>query len=322
MDRMASLTAEQIRKRRSKFKRKAVVVGINAYPAPNTLNGCKADALDMRDTLAIVGFPPTNIKLLTDERATKQNILDKLEWLVRDAKAGDVLVFYYSGHGTQMTDEDNDEADHIDEAIVPVDFNESGMIIDDRLGMIFDKLPAGVRCDVVLDSCFSGTATRLLQVEGIGMIPTPAYKKSRFMPPPIEQRVRINSMIPSRTDKTRFGTAALVTPSQRKAKEMDAVPGQHNALWSACQPNQVSWELDIDGAVRGAYTYTFCKILRRSNGNINRQDIFQIARTTMSNEGYEQIPDLEVPTEEALLQYPFRRIFEDDPTEIKAEPGQ
>lgn len=312
---MASLTADQIRRRRSKFKRKAVVVGINAYLPPNTLSGCKADAIDMRDTLAIVGFPPTQIKLLTDLKATKKGILDKLDWLVKDAKVGDVLVFYYSGHGTQVTDEDNDESDKIDEAIVPVDFDLSGMITDDELAKVFNKMPEGVICDVVLDSCFSGSATRSLFDIGAknsnGMTPVVrSAKNRRYMPPPIEQQVRINAMVPSLTDKARVGSKSLVT-------------SQRNALWSACQANQVSWELDMgDGQVRGAFTSTFAKILRRSNGNINRLDIFQIARTTMSNDGIDQTPDLELPTEEALDLYPFRRGFENDITEIKPEAGK
>jgi hypothetical protein len=39
----------------------------------------------------------------------------------------------------------------------------------------------------------------------------------------------------------------------------------------------------------------------------------------MANEGYEQIPDLQIASDEALEQYPFRRNFEDDPTEIAPE---
>ena len=57
-----------------------------------------------------------HMRMLTDDqperlKPTTQNILDSLDWLTSDLKAGDQLFFHYSGHGTQMPDRDNDETD-------------------------------------------------------------------------------------------------------------------------------------------------------------------------------------------------------------------
>lgn len=60
--------------------RKAVVVGINDYrvQAPK-LNGCVNDALQMGDVLR---FENANTRVLIDDRATQQAIVERLEWLV------------------------------------------------------------------------------------------------------------------------------------------------------------------------------------------------------------------------------------------------
>ena len=43
-------------------------------------------------------------------------------WLVKDAKSGDCLFMHYSGHGGSMKDDNGDEADGMDETMVPVDY--------------------------------------------------------------------------------------------------------------------------------------------------------------------------------------------------------
>jgi hypothetical protein len=301
------------RKTDPRYRRKALIVGINNYPDPDSrLNGCVNDAVDIYDTLLICGFPKTRRKLLLDEKATKANILNGLDDLIEGSEKGDVLVFYYSGHGSQVPDMDAEEPDQLDEVLIPwdYDFDNGVYITDDELHAIFSKLPDGVRMDVILDCCFSGTATRSLSRVGLGekIESLTSGRKQRYLTPPRNMLGRINTSIPSRTKLIRAGISVIVR--------------QMNSLWAACQDYQVAWELDIGGQVRGAFTYTFTKILRRSNGNLGRAKIYEILRTTMSNEGYDQVPDLEAASDAALVQYPFRRPTEDEPTEIPEESGQ
>ena len=42
--------------------------------------------------------------LLPAREATRETILGRLDALIREARAGDVLVFQFSGHGTQVPD--------------------------------------------------------------------------------------------------------------------------------------------------------------------------------------------------------------------------
>ena len=104
------------------MKREALLVGINDYYGVNDLQGCINDVTNVRSILkTFFGFENTDIRVLTDSRATKQNILSRLEKMVRNAVSGDYLIFHFSGHGSQIRDREGDElADHMDELICPM----------------------------------------------------------------------------------------------------------------------------------------------------------------------------------------------------------
>jgi len=245
--------------------------------------------------------------MLLNEKATTKGILKGLDWLVKDAQAGDVLVFYDSSHGTQKIDLSDDEKDHLDEALVPVDysFEDERLITDDQLFEAFTKkCPPGVRCDVLLDCCFSGSATRSLSKTVGEYQPTEAakYRKQRYLPPPVDQQFRINSTVPIFTEKTGLRHSII----SGDTKEIQQVT-QNNCLWSGCAEYQVSYETVQGSDVRGVFTYYLCKILRASNGNITRGQAYSILRSTVANEGFEQTPWLEVPNYDALDMFPFRR---------------
>ena len=99
---------------------------------------------------------------LTDKRATHAEIVKALRDLVSKSQHGDVLVFHYSGHGTQVRDTDGDEEDGTDEALVPVDFQDGAFLIDDDLRDIFNNLAPGVNLTCFIDCCHSGSITRML----------------------------------------------------------------------------------------------------------------------------------------------------------------
>jgi hypothetical protein len=90
---------------------KAILVAVNKYKLPGSnLQGCVNDATNIRDVmLKYYGFAVKDIRVLVDDRATKKAILDRLTWLVKDARSGDRLLFHFSGHGSQIRDRDGDE---------------------------------------------------------------------------------------------------------------------------------------------------------------------------------------------------------------------
>lgn len=64
------------------------------------------------------------------------------------------LFFHYSGHGGSVRDQNGDEADEMDETILPIDHERAGQIIDDEIHEIMVRpLQRGVRLTAVFDSC-------------------------------------------------------------------------------------------------------------------------------------------------------------------------
>jgi hypothetical protein len=138
-------------------QRRALCVGINTYPtAP--LSGCVADAQEWADALRNLGF---DVSMLIDEHATYDAILQAFSDLVQSGTEGDVLVFQYAGHGTNVPNEDgDDEIDDRDEALCPHDFASGALIIDDDVADIIMSLREGVNLTAFMDCCFSQTNTR------------------------------------------------------------------------------------------------------------------------------------------------------------------
>jgi hypothetical protein len=133
-----------------------------------------ADVAAFKTFLNDFGFKGEQ-KVLTDDSQgdgmpTREGILTGLKWLVQGAVSGDSLFLLYSGHGTHQQDENGDEEDGQDEAIVPCD---EQLILDDELYEILVKdLPQGVKLVCMMDCCHSGSIIDLpyvLKATGQGL---------------------------------------------------------------------------------------------------------------------------------------------------------
>ena len=262
--------------------KKALLVGINDYQGISDLRGCINDVTNMRDILkTYLRFTNRDIRVLVDKRATKANIISRLEYMVSKAKSGDFLVFHFSGHGSQIRDRDGDELkDHMDELICPYDMNWDGTFItDDTLNSIFTKLPKGVLLEVFLDSCHSGTGLRDV---GLGRPPElgPEHPTlSRYLPPPVDIECRLEGDEDDLKAERSFSGAGRSTV--------------HHILWSGCKANQTSADAYINNSYNGAFSYYFCKHMRTSGGGISRKELLRRVRQALYNGGYSQIPQLE-----------------------------
>jgi hypothetical protein len=281
------------------MSRKALLVGINDYPGTqNDLQGCVNDITNMYDILVkYYSFLPADIVLLSDSRARKAAILGGLKSLFAGAKDGDDLVFHYSGHGSQVPDVDGDEKDGKDEVICPFDFDwEKGLIKDDDLAALFASMKKGVRLEVILDSCHSGTGTREIIVDrrslpssGTISVDAASFRQSahcirpRFIAPPPDVTLRADSI---------FGPEL---PLRRIAR---TEPMNH-VLWSACRDNQYSADADIGGRPAGAFTYYFCRHIRDTQGRVGREQLLKLVRASLKHEGFSQVPQLECPAARA-----------------------
>ncbi|GFH57094.1 metacaspase [Chaetoceros tenuissimus] len=143
--------------------KRAVMVGINYIGQDGELRGCHNDVLNMKEYLMDVhGFEESNMNILLDDGVhtdpTKDNIMTAFREIVQQSEEGDVVYIHYSGHGASVRDDDGDEADGMDETLVPVDYNKSGLIRDDDLlTTLVVPMKKGVFVTAIMDCCHSGT---------------------------------------------------------------------------------------------------------------------------------------------------------------------
>lgn len=168
----------------------ALLIGVNKYSYqkyPNKvrdLNGTNNDVGLMKNLLVdIYGFKyvadseTSPIKILLNEQATQKGIRDAFrsqiienakkykETAKVDASNGATVVFYYSGHGSKLEDDNGDESDGIDETIMPhdtsIDRKNNKDIRDDEFDAFFTELKNyTTNITFIFDSCHSGTVTR------------------------------------------------------------------------------------------------------------------------------------------------------------------
>ncbi len=255
------------------MNKSALLIGINRYKSINGLEGCLNDVTNVRSVLkTFFGFSNSEIRVLTDDRATKDNILTRLSKMVGNAVKGDSLIFHFSGHGSQIRDRHGDELnDHMDELICPYDMDwDNGFITDDMLREILDGLATGVKMEIILDSCHSGTGTRVPQVQ-----PT----ISRFARPPVDIECRYQG------DEDAMGPP--------RAFRSDPLIILNHILWAACRDNQTAADSYIDGRYNGAFSYYFCKHIREGGTTIPREELHRRITGSLIHNNYTQSPQLE-----------------------------
>lgn len=137
----------------------------NNHRFRSALSGTTNDVNRMKASLRGWGFAEgPDQRVLLDRQASKQGIADAFRWLAEQATdSSDVVVIYYSGHGSWAPDANGDEEDGFDEAIVPWDtremHNPAQLVIDDELGEWLSRLGTS-NVTVIIDACHSGSTTR------------------------------------------------------------------------------------------------------------------------------------------------------------------
>ena len=161
----------------------ALLIGVNSYSRGN-LRGAITD-VELQKQLLIhrFGFKADDIHTLREEQATRQNILGAFnEYLYAPAKAGDVVVFHFSGHGKRVLSGDRlsrftrevkqdcfsvgSEGDCYNTSIAPFD-HEAGEAetVQDIMGHTLLLMRSGLakitdNATFVLDCCYAGGGKR------------------------------------------------------------------------------------------------------------------------------------------------------------------
>jgi len=130
----------------------ALVVGIDKYHLWPHLEYAVKDAKEMAALMKEMGF---QIYVLTDEKATKKNILHKLDTIGRSVDVNSRVVFYFAGHGQTEDLPGGRERGYI----VPVDADtydwKDTMLPMDQLNHTIKQIRAK-HIFMAFDSCYSG----------------------------------------------------------------------------------------------------------------------------------------------------------------------
>lgn len=152
-------------------------VGIGKYVSAAELRGSVTDVVEMRKVLEgeRYGIDPKNVVTLTDAQGTKPLIFKEFQThLIANARAhfertgnrDAVVLFQFSGHGSQVPDRDGDEMDDgKDETLVTHNSKDiegkNFDITDDEIFALTSELRRWTDNIVyIFDSCHSGSGTR------------------------------------------------------------------------------------------------------------------------------------------------------------------
>lgn len=121
---------------------------------------CTTDARNMRELAQACGI--SDIRELYNLQCTKEAVMYKIQEMASSVEDDDYFVFYYSGHGTSIEDQDGDEEDGEDEAFCFVDsrgqITRSTCMTDDEFAhIVTSSVPEHARILVLTDCCHSGT---------------------------------------------------------------------------------------------------------------------------------------------------------------------
>lgn len=273
----------------------ALLVAIGNYPpetgwpAISSLN----DVAIIKKALLKQGFSENEIHVITDEAATKAGIEQAIQkYLVETAKPGGVAYFHFSGHGQQVADDNGDELDGYDEAIVPINsplkfqegvYEGENLLRDDELGQLLDEVrrklgPKGNML-VVLDACHSGTGTR-----GIG--------KARGT-----QTKMASEAYQANNSKTGSDVSGMDGSTERDANLLAPM-----VSFSGAAAHQLNFETkDEDKNGVGSLSYAFSKKFAAATPKTTYRGLFEQIKLEMSAIAPSQNPQVEGALDQEIM---------------------
>lgn len=254
-------------------RKRAFMVGISHYDTAltgyqwNNINGVE-DVNLLSPILKKQGF---YLLTLLDEQATFDNITRQLSAFVSKTKKGDVVYLHFSTHGQPVEDQNGDEKDGWDEAIVPIDaykiykkgtYEGKKHLLDDQLNKYVVKLrekigPSGMLY-VVIDACHAGTSSRANDetIRGTKVGFTANNKVFK----------------PSITKKSHY--------------KIEASTKWANVLFiEACRPDQVNKEVKVGSKSYGPLSYNIAQALSVKPISLNAKDFIEAIKASILKGG-------------------------------------
>ena len=295
---------------------RALLVGINDYPdESNRLEGCVNDVFRMSEVLQELGLDPEDIRLCLNERATAKGVLERIAWLLEDARDGDVRVFVYSGHGAQIPQYGSEgEVDHKSECLVTYDFDwtPAHAIVDDQLVELYSQLPYGAQFVGILDCCHSGGMSRAGFPKARGVNPPDDIRhrelrwdsgREMWVPRKLKLAAPDLALEKDRTKylgtsgaTKRLGRGVGLWTGREQFERARKTYGKHKGGYTpivlqACQENELAYEYRHGVAAFGAFTYALTTIFRQvKRQRPNFPELMGLVAERLHELGYAQRP--------------------------------
>ncbi|KAI1421680.1 peptidase C14, caspase domain-containing protein [Xylaria sp. FL1777] len=301
-------------------RKKALLIGVNYYNTDHELQGCINDSINVREFLINDrGFSPSghDMVIMSDDPEnegtpfypTGANILAAINWLVTRNQPGDILWLSYSGHGSQVRNDDGDRPSGFDDTICPVDFLQNGQITSENLHRaIVSPMNPACRLTILFDCCHSGSACELPYVyrpdaEGnVNMVDT--IKQGIHLIRSAEELIEGGFSMSKLDDaKMLLGGATDFFHGLHHRRNQDddgleaenfeehwETEGKDVWMFSGCADDQTSADTSIAGAATGAMSWALVRTLRE-NPEQSYIEVLQNTREELA-QNYSQIPQL------------------------------
>ncbi len=233
----------------------ALLVGISEYANIRSLNSAHKDAERIRNYLEDTADGQYLLEehLLQNDDATKANIVSHFEQhlIGSNAKEGDVLLFYFSGHGGQEPAANyfrDSEYDQKLENLACYDANlatADGLLADKELRWLISRASSSqAHVLVIFDCCHAGDNTRGADDFQVRLTGSP--KQAR------------------RFDQFIFSTKVTENQFHEKTLE-EVIPQGKHISFAACQ----SHESAVESPAGGIFTNALIQLLENSWGDIS-----------------------------------------------------
>lgn len=293
----------------------ALLIGIDEYPGltkKRQLSNASRNGVSLMKQMLKERFniEIEDIDTVINREATREGIINKIKGYEGKLKSSDVLLIYYTGHGTGIISKDNDEL--IDQAFVCYDFgytkrifddpkyrglrvDKSNLIIDDEMGELIRRIKAnnGPKVVLIADMCHSGTADRAIG----GNIENPDGDE----PLVGDETKDINA-----EEIISNATLSMGIPSFRDSEQRAGLSGKTSSdvLISACLDTQEAYaqKLIPDGYV-GLLTYNLESTLNSSNRNVTYSSLGKILKSKIKDQTKRQTPRIKGRTSDLFLDF-------------------
>jgi len=264
----------------------ALLVGINIYhpdSGVNNLDSCVNDTLKVEKFL-INNYKDTyklNIRMLHNNKATREELISNFEnHLVKKPESGDIVLFYYSGHGSYSYSAKEFKATDskgIDETYVLYDSRCDSKfdLADKEIAHLLSHVKQGVQLIGIIDACHSASSFRSIFRD--------KSKKIKYIKPRFEEGTESIRPLESYTLHSYYS-------KQLKVNGSIHIPTTRSGcmLISACDRHEQAIETYENG---GIFTDCLIKVMRE-NKHISYQELYKRLKPEVRNINPAQKPIL------------------------------